>query len=473
MPESVKKSHTTFGHVTFSLSPVRQAATLVRPTIALRQGEFVPSNSHLDPDPMTRLTRSARHPLTLALAAALLLPVAPLALAQQTDDDDTTSREAERAMEKVVVTGSRIKRAEIEGPAPVTVISRDQLEREGFVTVADALETLTQASGSAQNDLNSAGGFTPNAAVINLRGLGPGRTLLLINGRRAADYPFPYNGQSNFQNFNNIPAGAVERIEILAGGASAIYGSDAVAGVVNVVLKTNYQGDSLKLRAQTSTRGGRDIGDLQWVGGRAGDNWSVTYAFEYLYGEPLFAFQRDFMDSVRDNPLPPAIGGLQPSIGTQIRRTRPSTTYTQPAGYDCSAHAEWVPWNYVSSTTGNTLGPGCGWYEFVAQQTIVNQNDDTSGYVYGTYDFDNGLQAWASLQGYQSDGRLSGGVEQWFGGPNPNGQHYDPQFGTTILPIRALLPSEYGGIENTFQKFDEKSYDIAFGLGGTIADRFD
>ena len=428
---------------------------------------------------MTSLPRNARNPLALALAAALLFPFSSVALAQTDADDAPASSEEERELEKVVVTGSRIKRSEIEGPAPVTVITREQLEREGFVTVADALETITQASGSTQNDLNSAGGFTPNATVINLRGLGPGRTLLLINGRRAADYPFPYNGQSNFQNFNNIPAGAVERIEILAGGASAIYGSDAVAGVVNVVLKTNYEGDNVKLRVQTATRGGRDIGDLQWVGGRTGDNWSITYAFEYLYGEPLFAFQRDFMDSVEDNPFPPGVngapgfGGVQPSIGTQIRRTRPTTTYTQPAGYDCSAHPEWVPFNYVSSTTGATLGPGCGWYEFVAQQTIVNKQNDTSGYVYGTFDFDNGMQAWASLQGYDSQGRLSGGVEQWFGGPQPNGQHYDPQFGTTIFPIRALLPSEYGGIEGTYQKFDEKSYDLAFGLTGSFADRFD
>jgi outer membrane receptor protein involved in Fe transport len=280
---------------------------------------------------MTRLTRSARHPLTLALAAALLLPVTPLAFAQQSDDDDdATSQEDEREMDQVVVTGSRIKRAEIEGPAPVTVISREQLEREGFVTVADALETITQASGSTQNDLNSAGGFTPNAAVINLRGLGPGRTLLLVNGRRAADYPFPYNGQSNFQNFNNIPAGAVERIEILAGGASAIYGSDAVAGVVNVVLKTNYDGDSIKLRVQTSTSGGRDIGDLQWVGGRTGLRAPVRRAavrvparlHGFGRGQPVAATgRRTALDRHADPPYP-TDHHLHPAGRLRLQRAR-------------------------------------------------------------------------------------------------------------------------------------------------------
>lgn len=408
-----------------------------------------------------------------ALSSAVMLALAfqlPQAYAQSGNEPATDEA---KEVSSVVVTGSRIKRTQSEGPAPVTIISSEQIQREGFVTVSDVLETVTQASGSTQNELNSAGGFTPNASVINLRGLGPGRTLLLVNGRRAADYPFPYNGQSNFQNFNNIPAGAVDRIEILAGGASAIYGSDAVAGVVNVVLKTNYDGDTVKFRVGTSTRGGRDLGDLQWTGGKTGDQWSLTYSFEYYAVDPLFGFDRDFMDSVLDNPLPPALGGIQPSIGTQIRRTRPTTTYTQPSGRDCSAYGEWVPWTYTSSTTGATLGPGCGYYEYVAQQSITNRNRDGSAYLYGTWDFDNGMRGWASFQGYHSQSRLSGGLEQWFGGPQPNGQFYDPQFGTTILPIRAIMPSDYGGIEGTYQRFDETSYDIAAGLNGTIGDRFD
>ena len=316
---------------------------------------------------LVHATRLRRGALSSAVVLALACQFPQIAYAQTSAA--APAPEEAKQVEGVVVTGSRIKRTQAEGPAPVTIISSEQIQREGFVTVADVLETVTQASGSTQNELNSAGGFTPNAAVINLRGLGPGRTLLLVNGRRAADYPFPYNGQSNFQNFNNIPARAIDRIEILAGGASAIYGSDAVAGVVNVVLKTNYDGDSIKLRLGTSTRGGRDLGDVQWTGGKTGDQWSLTYSLEYLAVEPLFGFDRDFMDSVQDNPFPPLFGGNQPSIGTQIRRTRPSTSYVVPTGRDCSAYSEWVPWTYVSATTGNTLG--CRSYHLgvAAQQT--------------------------------------------------------------------------------------------------------
>ncbi|HZH44943.1 MAG TPA: TonB-dependent receptor [Lysobacter sp.] len=411
-----------------------------------------------------------RHALAAALLAALVLPGA--ALAQQaaqpaSDQDDPTE------IDKVTVTGSRIKRAEVEGPSPVTIISAQQIEREGFNTVYDALTTLTQASGSVQNEIFQ-NGFTPNASVINLRGLGPGRTLLLINGRRAADYPLPYNGQSNFQNFGNIPAAAVERIEILAGGASAIYGSDAVAGVVNVVLKTNYEGDVVKLRGQTSTRGGRDLVDLQWIGGKTGDNWSLTYAFEYYYSEPLFAYQREFMDSIQDNPLPPAFGGNQP-IGTMRLRNRTRTTnnYIAPPAGACEQFGdEWVRWNYVSSITGATLGQSCGTFKDVGYQTIANKNDDLSGYVHGTFDFDNGMQAWASLQAWTSDSASGAGTQFW-AGPTVGQIWFDPQFNTFVDAQRVFTPQESGGVENLMSRYDERSYDFAFGLRGTIADRFD
>lgn len=427
-----------------------------------------------------------RRPLTMALAMALALPICAPTWAQETDDDDAeqASQSSEQALEKIVVTGSNIKRASVEGPAPVTVISREQLEKEGFVTVFDALDTLVQNNmGTNQNELNSAGGFTPNGSVVNLRGLGPGRTLLLINGRRAADYPFPYNGQSNFQNFGNIPSAAVERIEILTGGASAIYGSDAVAGVVNVVLKTNFEGDTAKLRVGTTTTGGGDFADVQWVGGRTGDNWSLTYAFEYLVDEPVFAFQRDFMDSRADNPLPPSVGP-QPASSMLIRRSTggANSNFAPPPGA-CEAFGSEMPRflsQSVSATTGavTNIGEVCGYFVDVGYQTIANGNEDLSAYVYGTMDFDT-VEAWASVQGYDSESKLSGGVE-FIGGPHIDGtgtiQTFfatNPGINANVITQRIFTPQELGGLEATYQRFYEKSLDLAFGLRGSLGDRFD
>lgn len=436
---------------------------------------------------MQQRYRLKRSTLTQATLAALAMAVAASAAAQSStpanaSEQEATQQDEAKRLEAVQVVGSRIKRTQVEGPSPVTVISSEQIRAEGFNTVQDVLETLSQNTGGTQNDFNSAGGFTPNAGVINLRGMGPGRTLLLINGRRANDYPFPYNGRSNVQNFNNIPAGAVDRIEVLAGGASAIYGSDAVAGVINVVLKTNYEGNQISLKGQTATQGGRDIGDLQWVGGKTGDRWSLTYAFEAYSSEPLWAWQRDFMDSAQDNPAPPGVngaagvGGYQPPIGIQIRRqssTGATLAYIQPTGRNCSASGFYRPHTYSSSVSGATFGPGCGYDRSPAEQTVANGNNDVSAYLYGTFDFSEGLQGWASFMTFDSTAKLSGGVEQWFGGPQPNGVFYDPGFGMRIFPIRTLTTESYGGSEGTFQRFDETSYDLAFGLKGAFGDRFD
>lgn len=194
---------------------------------------------------MAQIVHKRRHLLSQALILALL----PLAAnAQQASSSSTKDLDA------VTVTGSRIKRAAVEGPAPVNVITAQQIQKEGFVSVYDALKTLTEATGTVEA-ASQWGSHTPNASGLNLRGMGPNRSLLLVNGRRVADYPLPYGGETNFSNYGNIPAAAVERIEVLTGGASAIYGSDAIAGVVNVILKTNYDGDEVRVRGGTSTEG--------------------------------------------------------------------------------------------------------------------------------------------------------------------------------------------------------------------------
>ena len=421
-----------------------------------------------------------RSRLSAALFAAIILPVGSAAFAQEAgkqQGSSTNSSGATSTLDKVTVTGSRIKRTEIEGPSPVVIISSAQIEREGFNTVFDALQTLTQASGSTQNEIFQ-GGFTPNASVINLRGLGPGRTLLLINGRRAADYPLPYNGQSNFANFGNIPAAAVDRIEILAGGASAIYGSDAVAGVVNVILKTNYEGDLLKLRGSTTTQGGRDRGDVQWIGGKTGDNWSLTYAMEYFTSEPLYAYQRDFMDSSLDNPLPPDFVGIQPTGTMRVRRRTGSTAgsyFAPPAGACEQLGDEWVRWNFRSATTTGTitnLGQACGSFKDIAYQTIDNGQKDLSGYVYGTFDFENGMQAWGSLQAWDSEAKYGAGTQFW-GGRTVGALWFDQGFNALVDAQRVFTPQEAGGVENLLAENNERSYDLAVGLRGQFADRFD
>ncbi|WP_454830259.1 TonB-dependent receptor plug domain-containing protein [Pseudoxanthomonas wuyuanensis] len=404
-----------------------------------------------------------RSRLTMALVTALIVP-ATGAMAQEVQQSTAPSSDSTATLDKVVVTGSRIKRAEIEGPAPVTVITAEDIEKQGFSTVYDALNTLTEFTGSVQNELNQSG-FTPNASFLNLRGLGPGYQLILVNGRRTADYPLPYNSQSNAVNLANIPAAAIERIEVLSGGASAIYGSDAVAGVVNIIMKSNYEGDLLTLRAGTTTRGGGDSGRLQWVGGKTGANWSVTYAFEYLNREEIFASQRDFMDSYRDDP------SVDPEdatavIGIRLRDRFVGTglsSYVYPDGENAaSTCARFSEFELESRGT-------CGYFGYPATQQIRNSDENLSGYLYGTYDFDSGLQAFAQLSVSSADAKVASSTQFW-----QSGLVYDPTLDTILDSQRIFTPSELGGLGAQQTTIEERSFDLAFGLRGTMfSDRFD
>lgn len=420
----------------------------------------------------TLINRPQRSRLSAALLAALLMPSTGVVFAQDAEteqeeaptaeDSQEQSQEA-KSLDKVIVTGSRIKRAEIEGPAPVTIITAADLEDQGFTTVYDALNTLTQFTGSVQNELTQSG-FTPNASFLNLRGLGPGYQLVLINGRRTADYPLPYNSQSNAVNLNSIPAAAIERIEILSGGASAIYGSDAVAGVVNIIMKTNYEGDLVSLRGGTTTRGGGDTGRIQWVGGKLGTNWNLTYAVEYLAREEIYASERDFMDSYRDDP------SVAPEDATAVSGLLLQDAFTGeyiwPNGIeeDCGRFSEFETFAFNSDTLNR-----CYYYGYPATQAIRNSDSNLSGYLYGTYDFDNNVQAFAQISAVQADATLSSSTQFW-----QSGLIYVPELETIVSTQRIFTPDEVGGVGAQSSKYKERAINAVAGLRGTMFDnRFD
>ncbi|MCY3236255.1 TonB-dependent siderophore receptor [Acinetobacter pittii] len=196
---------------------------------------------------------------------------------------------------RVAVTGSRISKAQKDGPTSVTVITAADIEKQGFSNAFDALNNLTQNTGFVQG-ADYGNTFTPAANAISLRGLGPNHTLTLINGHRVADYPVPYDGSVNFVNLANIPTAIIDRIEILNGGASAIYGSDAIAGVVNIILKKKTDGTQFNIKAGGTKEGGENL-RLQLSGSKTLDKLSLVYGVELSGREPIWAADRDFMSS--------------------------------------------------------------------------------------------------------------------------------------------------------------------------------
>jgi iron complex outermembrane receptor protein len=144
-------------------------------------------------------------------------------------------------LDRLVVTGSHLPRADLETASPVQVITRRDLERSGKATVADYLQTLT-ADGQGSIPKTFGSGFAAGSTAVSLRGLGASSTLILLNGRRMASFGLADDGQRVFTDLSTIPMDAVERIDVLKDGASAIYGSDAIAGVINILLRKDFTG---------------------------------------------------------------------------------------------------------------------------------------------------------------------------------------------------------------------------------------
>ena len=180
---------------------------------------------------------------TIALALALAFP--SLAVAQQAIEPVTP-------MARVEVTGSSIKRTEAEAAGSVQVLTRDDIEKTGQTTALGILTSTASIDTNLNSASSSSGSFATGASGVSMRGLGKVSTLVLVNGRRIAPYGLADGAQENFTNLDAIASDAIERIEVLKDGASAIYGSDAVAGVVNIILRKDFQGAKIRTHYQES-----------------------------------------------------------------------------------------------------------------------------------------------------------------------------------------------------------------------------
>lgn len=169
------------------------------------------------------------------IAIALTLAFSQHAFAQQ-------AAEPVEKVQRVEVTGSSIKRTEAEAAGSVQVLTRDDIDRTGQTTALGILNSSSAISTSINSASASSGGFATGSSGVGMRGLGKVATLVLVNGRRIAQYGLADNARESFTNLDAIPASAIERIEILKDGASAIYGSDAIAGVINIILLKNFEG---------------------------------------------------------------------------------------------------------------------------------------------------------------------------------------------------------------------------------------
>lgn len=224
-----------------------------------------------------------KHHRMKLLVHAVLLAVAPVAIAQT----PATPPAAAQKVEKIEITGSNIKRIDTETSSNVQVISREEIQKSGVNTVAELLREVPSIGGGALQDYDGGSGFSRSTTSASLRNLGSIGTLVLLNGRRVAPAANadPNTGQGQSYNLNTIPLTALERIEILKDGASAIYGSDAIAGVINFILRKDYKGAEVGVTYGTnaySNFSNYTVAGTAGFGDLAKDRYNVLFSGEYF-----------------------------------------------------------------------------------------------------------------------------------------------------------------------------------------------
>ncbi len=378
--------------------------------------------THMKIRPMPGVLRRA-----FPLAAPLLMTVlAATAQAQTTSNDATTAAPAAAAqpIQRVEITGSNIRRAQAETASPVQTVNRADIEKSGKTTVAELLQTLAvDNQGSVPTSFGS--GFAAGASGISLRGLGAASTLVLLNGRRIAPYGLADDGQKVFADLNIIPAEAVERVEILKDGASAIYGSDAIAGVVNVILRRDYVGTTVRAsQGLSNEKDGADtrLAVTHGVGDLDTDRYNFLFSAEYGKKKEVWNRDRDGRGAVGRSDLrdmgfsaQEGLGGTGAivnaasagsSIIGNVQNPFTNTFYSRDSMAAGNGFTRSFPGAACSNLTSHPQGDPRGGCLIDATQQynqLQPRQETLNIFTRATFQLNDNWQAYVELNGYHSD----------------------------------------------------------------------
>ena len=325
-------------------------------------------------------------------------------------------------LDRIEVTGSRIRQVDVETAQPVLTISRAEIENQGFSSVADILQNIS-AAGSPT--FSRASPLTSNQEAggqyIDLRNLGAQRTLVLVNGKRLGISP------AGYQDISSIPSVIVERIEVLKDGASAIYGSDAMAGVINIITRKNFDGAEANVYTGQYGEGDGQKQTYDFMVGFSGERGSVTIGAEYHKEDPVWA--RDRWYTAEADPRDP--GGNNTTVG-QWGNWRPSGStgaWQAPnRGSSAIGAGNFHPQN--SNDTSNSID----------QMQLLTPLERRSLFVNASYDISDNVR-FTSDMGYtkrSSDRQIAGYPLQSaaVGAPMSKDSYFNPTAGASAVDWR-------------------------------------
>jgi len=242
------------------------------------------------------------HTLSIGLLA---LAINTPTLAQQDDATSTPAPESEKEqkkdaepanLEEILVTGSLIPREQNEGISPITVVTDQDMKDKGLMSIGEVMDSLTENSGYTEGkESNLLGRFTTGGQEVNIRGFGTGRTLILLNGRRIADYPLPFGGEQNGVDVGAIPMSSLARVELLSSGASAIYGSDAIGGVLNFITKRDMDQTEASITGGTFQQGVGQTLMASVITGNSFERGSFTFGLDGYVTDQILASDVDYL----------------------------------------------------------------------------------------------------------------------------------------------------------------------------------
>jgi iron complex outermembrane recepter protein len=409
--------------------------------------------------------RSCGAGLRLIAATGLCLLTAVAVPAQSTAPAGS-SAEAEVQLEAFSVTGSRIKRIDAETPQPVVRVTEADFKATGFTTLGDAIRAMPQMSGQSLVATDGGTSFTPGVSSFNLRGLGNNNTLVLVNGRRAAPYASAgFNGFQTVFDFNSIPVAAIESIEVLKDGASAIYGSDAVAGVVNVNLKRNYTGLTTELSYGNTFRTDSNERSFFLIFGSQSGKVSIVTTVDYQQRASIYGRDLSYTDESDGRPH----GGVdQRSSATPIAGVRGLVGLAQfPNGRA----------TFLTPQTNPTLANAVNvtpLYNFQEEAGFTPDTRSFGFYTRAAYEFTPDLTGFAELSFRRSETLIDAAPSPYFAlnelGDAPSGAGMMPAsnpfnpFGQPIFDLRWRMSF----LGNRTQDVTADSPRMTFGLEGTV-----
>lgn len=420
---------------------------------------------------------------TLATGALAGTCIAAPALAQA--QDQPAGAQQPKTLQTVVVTGSHIRRADLETSSPVIAVSAQQIQQTGKVTLGEVMNELPALIGVGSNPHDNNGGGS-GATYVGLRSLGPQRTLVLVDGQRVIS-----------NDLNSIPVAAIDRIEVLTSGASAIYGSDAIGGVINIILKTNYQGAEFQLNYGISDHDDGERKGASFIFGQTSDKGSILAGVSYNKFDAVVQTARKFGENVlsltgsTNTPLHTFIGGS--SFASRDFITVPGAVAKR---FGCATGGS-LSLNPSAADGGTSPTTAADYhcfnasqdrYNFAAAQLIQTPQERANGFFKGTYHLTDNIDAVATYYHNDTTSEYVLAPTVWgtnYGGAtiskdslyNPFGVDFTPTNGNVYMSRLVSAGDRIGhfntktdqgniGLKGRFSLFDNDwTWDVGYGFG--------